>query len=195
MRRMTAAMGAFALAMTGTSVQSAPPGSGTIDIRSAAQASSSRHQIGYRLCWREGGARHCRWVDSARIYGYRSATAAGRAVRRVYGYRSATAVRRAVPRVYRYRSATAVRRAVPRVYGYTALPAMTVNPSPQVPPAYYGYTALPAITAYPPPLPLVIYTPSYSPEAPNWSEPDVYATGSADWWRVMDHNDRGGQAR
>jgi hypothetical protein len=160
MRRMTPAIGAIALALTGTAVQSAPPGSGTIGVGSVGQTSSSRHQVAYRLCWREGGARQCRWVDSARIYGYRSATARGRAV--------------------------------PRVYGYTALPAMTVNRPPRVAPVY-GYTTLPAITVNPSPPPLVIYTPGYGPGPANWSNPDVYPTGSANWWRVMDHNDRGGQ--
>jgi hypothetical protein len=159
-RWMTAAIGALALALTGTSVQSAPPASGTIGIRLAAQASSSRHQVAYRLCWREGGARQCRWVDSARIYGYRGATARGRVV--------------------------------PRVYGYTALPAMTVNPRPRVP-RVYGYSALPAITVNPSPSPPLIFTPTYAPGPANWSNPDAYPTGSANWWRVMDHNERGGQ--
>ena len=88
MRWMTAAIGALALALTGTSVQSSPAASGTIDVRSVTQAASSRHQVAYRR---------------ARIYGYRTAG--------------------------------------PR----------------------------------------------------NWSNPNAYRTGSARWWRVMDHNGRGGR--
>ncbi len=144
MRCMTAILGAFALALTGTSVQSAPPGSAAGDLRSAAQAGSSHHQVAYRLCWTEGGTRRCRWADNARIYGYRGAA----------------------------------RRAVPRVYGYTALPAVTVNPSPA--PAVV-YSAAPVYSYVPPP-PMI-----YPPGPRNWSNPDAYPAGSTNWWRVLDH--------
>jgi hypothetical protein len=135
----TAAIGALALGLTTTSVQSAPAGSGTLNVRLVGQAGSSHDQVAYKLCWREGGARHCRWVESARIYPHRRATSASRAGR--------------------------------RVYGYAALPAITVTP-PSLAPAIYG--------------------PSYTRRSANWTNPDVYPTGSGNWWRVMDHNGRGG---
>jgi hypothetical protein len=144
MRYLTATLGAFALALTGTTVQSAPPGSAIGDLRSAAQAGSGLQQIAYRLCWTAGGTRQCRWVDNARIYGYRGAP----------------------------------RRAVPRVYGYTALPAVTVSP----PPAPAGvYSAAPLYN-------YVLSAPRIAPPEPtNWSNPNVYPTGSTFWWRVLTH--------
>ena len=90
MRCMTAIFGAFAFALLGTNVQAAPQGSAAGDLRSAAQAGSGHHQVAYRLCWTEGGTRQCRWVDNARIYGYRGAPR--RAVPRVYGYTALPAV-------------------------------------------------------------------------------------------------------
>lgn len=143
MCRMVATLGAFALLLTGTSVQSAPPGSSAGELRSAAQAGSGHHRVAYRLCWRAGGVRQCRWVDNARIYGYR-----------------------------------APGKAAPRVYGYTALPAVTVSPPP-APAIVYG--AAPVYNYVPPPA--VVYPPGPR----DWSNPDLYPTGSRSWWRVLDH--------
>jgi hypothetical protein len=150
---MIVTLSALTLGYTATSVQSASPGSGTIDIRSVAREGSSHHNVAYRLCWREGGYRQCRWVDSARISNYRSGPAVGRAV--------------------------------PRAYGYTALPAMAVRPRSR---RVYGYTVLPAITV----TPLPPYRVIYAARPTDWASPDVYPTGSATWWRVMDQNNRGG---
>ena len=79
--------------------QAAPFGSAGTEFGAAAAASSGFKRVAYRLCWTEGGARQCRWVDNARIYGYRAPRTP-----RIYGYRG--------PRVYGYRA--------PRVYGNTA---------------------------------------------------------------------------
>jgi hypothetical protein len=123
MRRMTATLGAFALALTGTSVQSAPPGSAAGDLRSAAQAGSSHHQVAYRLCWTEGGTRRCRWADNARIYGYRGA--ARRAVPRVYGYTALPAV------TVNPAPAPAVVYSAAPVYSYVPPPPMIYPPGPR----------------------------------------------------------------
>ena len=103
-RLMIAATGACAITMMVGGAQAAPFGSAATDFGSAATASSGFKRVAYRLCWTEGGARQCRWVDNARIYGYRAPRMSGYVAPRQYGYRG--------PRVYGYRA--------PRVYGYTA---------------------------------------------------------------------------
>jgi hypothetical protein len=118
MRCVTAAFGAFALALTGASAQAAPAGSAAGDLRSAAQAGSVYQQVAYRLCWTEGGTRQCRWVDNARIYGYRGA--ARRAVPRVYGYTALPAVTVSPP------PAPAVVYSAAPVYSY--VPPSVINP-------------------------------------------------------------------
>ena len=122
MRCNTAAFAAFALALTGTSVQSAPPGSAAGDLRSVAQAGSGHHQVAYRLCWTEGGARQCRWVDNARIYGYRGAPR--RAVPRVYGYTALPAVTVSPP------PAPAVVYGAAPLYNYVLSPPIYYPPGP-----------------------------------------------------------------
>jgi hypothetical protein len=173
---MTAAASAFALALTVGGAQSGPLGSAASDLRSAVPAGSGFERIAYRLCWTEGGARQCRWVDNARIYrdsrvsgyvsprvGYRSPAMSHYAARRVYGYSSARVSRYGPPRLYR---------TVP-VYGYAAPSAFAYQPS--------------AIYVVRPPIV------RYYRRVREWDNPDVYRTGSASWWAVMDLQDRGGQ--
>ena len=71
-RLIIAATGACAITMMVGGAQAAPFGSAATDFGSAAAVSSGFKRVAYRLCWTEGGARQCRWVDNARIYGYRA---------------------------------------------------------------------------------------------------------------------------
>jgi hypothetical protein len=101
---MIAATGACAFTMMVGGAQAIPLVSTVTDFGPAAAASSGFKRVAYRLCWTEGGARQCRWVDNARIYGYRAPRITGYVASRLYGYRG--------PRVYGYRAS--------RVYGYAA---------------------------------------------------------------------------
>jgi hypothetical protein len=120
-RWTAAATGASALAMMAGSAQSAPLASAASDFQSVAVANVGFERVAVRVCWTRGGARQCRWVDNARIYGYRASRPSGYARPRVYGYRA--------PRVFGY--------AAPRIYGYAADPE-------------YGYAASGVYYAGPP---------------------------------------------
>ena len=166
---MTAAASAFALALTVGDAQSGPLGSAASDFRSAVPVGSGFERIADRVCWTEGGARQCRWVDNARIY--RAPRVSGYVSPRV-GYRSPAMSQYAARRVYGYTSA--------RVYGYG-------------PPRLYR--AVPSAFAYQPSAIYVVGPPivGYYRRTREWDNPDMYRTGSASWWAVMDLQDRGGQ--
>jgi hypothetical protein len=185
---MIAAAAASAWAIT-TGAQAAPLGSAAIEPGSAAAARSGLERVAYRLCWTEGGARQCRVVDNARIYGYRGPRAYGDRPARVLGY--------AAPRAYRYRAAPVYRYAAPRVYGYRAArvygygaPVYGYSAAPAygyAAPAVYGYQA-PALGYGPTPPAVTLFR-----RPMDYANPDEYLTGSQAWWSVMNRQGRGGQ--
>ena len=196
---MIAAAGASAFAIMTSGAQAAPLGSAAIEPGSAAVARSGLERVAYRLCWTEGGARQCRWVDNARIYGYRGPRgAADLAGPRAYGVRPARVLGYAAPRTYRYRAAPVYGYAAPRVYGYRAArvygygaPVYGYGAAP-----VYGYAAAPAVYGYQAP------GLGYGPRPPvvtlfrrpmDYANPDEYRTGTPAWWSVMNRQGRGGQ--
>jgi len=159
--------------------QSAPLGSAASDFKAATAAVSGFERVVYRLCWREGGARQCRWVDNARIYGYRASAPAPR----VYGYR---APRYVAPRAYAYRPRPAYGYVAPRVF-YAADPEFGYGP-----PGAFAYQA--PVFGYQAPVayglgPIVR---SYRPSM-DYANPNQYPSGSPAWWSVMNRQGRGGR--
>jgi hypothetical protein len=195
---MIAAAGASAWAIMTSGAQAAPLGSAAIEPGWAAAARSGLEQVAYRLCWTEGGARQCRWVDNARIYGYRASRAADLAGPRAYGDRPPRVLGYAAPRAYRYRAAPVYRYAAPRVYGYRAARVYGYSEAP-----VYGYSAAP-VYGYAAPAVYGYQAPAlgYGPTPPvvtlfrrpmDYANPDEYLTGSQAWWSVMNRQGRGGQ--
>lgn len=195
---MIAAAGASAWAIMTSGAQAAPLGSAAVEPGSAAAARSGLERVAYRLCWTEGGARQCRWVDNARIYGYRGSRAADLAGPRAYGVRPARVLGYAAPRTYRYRAAPVYRYAAPRVYGYRAARVYGYGAAP-----VYGYSAAPAY-GYAAPAVYGYQAPAlgYGPTPPvvtlfrrpmDYANPDEYLTGTRAWWSVMNRQGRGGQ--
>jgi hypothetical protein len=188
--RMIAAIGASAFAIMTSGAQAAPLGSAAVEPGSAAAARSALERVAYRLCWTEGGARQCRWVDNARIYGYRGSRAygdrparvLGYAAPRAYRYRAAPVYRYAAPRVYGYRAARVYGYGAPPVYGYSAAPAYGYAA-----PAVYGYQA-PALGYGPTPPVVTLFR-----RPMDYANPDEYRTGTPAWWSVMNRQGRGGQ--
>jgi hypothetical protein len=193
---MIAVAAASAWAMT-TGAQAAPLGSSASELGSAEAARSGLERVAYRLCWTEGGARQCRLVDNARIYGYRGSRAAdlaspralGYAAPRAYRYRAAPVYRYAAPRVYGYRAARVYGYGAP-VYGYGAAPVYGYGAAPvygYAAPAVYGYQA-PALGYGPTPPVVTLFR-----RPMDYANPDEYRTGSQAWWSVMNRQGRGGQ--
>jgi len=177
-RWMTAATGACALAMAG-GAQSAPLGSAASDFKAGTTAGSGFERVAYRLCWREGGARQCRWVDNARIYGDRASRPAPRA----YGYRNPRYV---APRAYGFRARPVYGYVAPRVF-YAADPEFGYGP-----PGAFAYQA--PVFGYQAPVtyglgPIVR---SYRPSM-DYANPDAYPSGTPAWWSVMNRENRSGQ--
>ena len=212
-RWMIAATGVCALAMMAGSAQSAPLGNAATDFGSDAAASSGIKRVAQRLCWTEGGARQCRWVDNARIF--RGSRVSGYAAPRAYGYRAARASRyapRYAPRrVYGYRPAPALGYVTPPVLAYSAPPVsgdvahsayvdslapVSVGVAPPVfgysPAPVYGYGPGPGAYAYQTPQPIVRFYRRLTP-AIEYANPDLYPAGTPAWWAVMNRQDRGGQ--
>jgi hypothetical protein len=212
-RWMIAATAVCALAMMAGSAQSAPLGNAATDFWSDAAASSGLKRVAQRLCWTEGGARQCRWVDNARIF--RGSRVSGYAAPRAYGYRAARvsryAPRYAPRRVYGYRAAPAFGYAAPPILAYSAPPVSgdvappayldSLAPVPAViappvlaysPAPVYGYAAGPGAYAYQGPRPIVRFYRRLTP-AIEYANPDLYPAGTPAWWAVMNRQDRGGQ--
>ena len=76
------------------------------------------------------------------------------------------------PRVLGYQAPPIRRYAAPRIYGYRA-------------PVAYGYAA-PRVYLY-------RAIPAYRPPMLDYSNPDLYPTGTRAWWAVMNRLDRGGR--
>src|SRR5262245_27740495 len=208
-RWMIAAAGVCALAMMAGSAQSAPLGIAATDFASDAAASSGLDRIAYRLCWMEGGARQCRWVDNARVY--RGSRVSSYAAPRAYGYRAPRVSRYVPRRVYGYRAAPALGYVAPPVLAYSAPPvsgdvappayldSLAPVPSAVAPPVFgyspapvYGYAAGPGAYAYQAPRPIVRFYRRLTP-AIEYANPEVYPVGTPAWWAVMNRQDRGGQ--
>ena len=213
---MIAAAGASAFAIMTSGVQAAPLGSAATAIEpgSAAAARSGLERVAYRLCWTEGGARQCRWVDNARIYGYRGSRAANLPGPRAYGGPPPRVLGYAAPRVYRYRAAPVYRYAAPRMYGYRAARVYGYSEAPaygySAAPVYgyaaapvYGYAAAP-VYGYAAPAVYGYQAPAlgYGPTPPvvtlfrrpmDYANPDEYRAGTQAWWSVMNRQGRGGQ--
>jgi hypothetical protein len=203
-RWIIAAACACALTMMVEGAQPAPFGSAATELGSASAAKSGFKRVAYRLCWTEGGARQCRWVDNARVYGYRASRVSGYVSPRAYGYRAGYPA----PRVYGYRVAPAFGYVAPRAYGYSAPPVVSgdVATSPYIdslapfssavaPPAY-GYSAAPVYGyAGAPPAFYSAGPPIVRRVAPaiDYAHPNLYPTGTPAWWAVMDRQDRGGR--
>ena len=123
MRCMTATLGALALALTGTSVQSAPPGSAADHLRSAAQAGSvtSRLPIGFV------GRKAARGSAGGSTMPAFMATAARLAgLPRVYGYTALPAVTVSPP------PAPAVVYGAAPLYNYVLSPPIIASPGPDI---------------------------------------------------------------
>jgi hypothetical protein len=180
-RGMTTAIAACALAMTMGGAQSAPLGSGASDFKSGAAGNSGVERVAYRLCWTEGGARQCRWVDNARIYGSRASPAFGYGPARAYRSSAPRGLGYVAPRVYGYQAPRVYPYAAPAVYGYGAAPV-------------YGYAAptfgyqAPAVYGAGAPIVRFYRRPM------DYANPDEYPTGTRAWWAVMNRQGRGGRS-
>jgi hypothetical protein len=179
-RWIIAATGACALTMMVGGAQSAPFGSAATELGATSAAKSGFKRVAYRLCWTEGGARQCRWVDNARIYGYRASAVSGYGPARAYRSSAPRVFGYVAPRVYGYRSPRVYPYAAPAVYGYGAAPvyAYAAPTFGYQAPAVYGAGA-PIVRFYPRPL--------------DYANPNEYPTGTRAWWAVMGRQDRDGR--
>jgi hypothetical protein len=186
--RMIAVAGATGWVLATSGAQAAPPGGALSDVRHAAAGGSGLERVAYRLCWTEGGARQCRWVDNARIYGYRAPRASIAASPRAYAARPVRVLGYAAPPAYRYRVAPVYGYVAPGAYAYRAPPV-------------YGYAA-PGVYAYQ--APALGYAPAFAYRAAppifgfrrpylDSANPDQYPAGTRAWWAVMNRQNRGGQ--